>query len=511
MRLNATSLAGLSGLALLAGVCSAGALAAMDALAHRDDLNASDKRKVSAVLKPPAGFDKSETFELMAGGAATSRASVNRDAFSHSSANLDFEGERDFKLGNGLFRKLWVSSPSSTQASDGLGPLFNARSCQRCHLKDGRGHAPTPDGKATTFLVRLSIPPQTDEERQALAERRILSVPDPVYGGQLQDVAVPGLAAEGRISVTYEEIPVALSGGETASLRKPSYTIEQLGYGAMHPDIMMSPRVASPMIGLGLIEAIHEGDILANADPDDNDGDGISGRPNMVRDETNNDIVAGRYGWKATQPTIAQQAAHAFAGDIGISTPLLVSPWGDCTERQPACLAMPTGVQERLGAEEAPETVASLVNFYSANLAVPARRDIDDAQVLRGKRMFYETGCAACHRPKYVTSRKAKQPEHRFQLIWPYTDLMLHDMGEGLADGRPAGDADGQEWRTAPLWGIGLTETVSGHTEFLHDGRARNLLEAILWHGGEAEAAKATVVDMPPEDRAALLKFLESL
>ncbi len=511
MRLNATSLAGLSALALFAGLCSAGALAAMDALGHRDDLNASDKRKVSAVLKPPAAFDKAETFELMAGGAATSRASVNRDAFSHFSANLDFEGERDFKLGNGLFRKLWVSAPSSTQASDGLGPLFNARSCQRCHLKDGRGHAPTPDGKATTFLVRLSIPPQTDEERQALAERRVLSVPDPVYGGQLQDVAVPSLAAEGRIRVTYEEIPVALSGGETASLRRPAYEIEDLGYGAMHPDIMMSPRVASPMIGLGLIEAIHEGDILANADPDDNNGDGISGRPNMVRDETSGEIVAGRYGWKATQPTIAQQAAHAFAGDIGISTPLLASPWGDCTERQPACLAMPTGVQERLGAEEAPETVASLVNFYSANLAVPARRDIDDPQVLRGKQVFYETGCAACHRPKYVTSRKATQPEHRFQLIWPYTDLMLHDMGEGLADGRPAGDADGQEWRTAPLWGIGLTQTVSGHTEFLHDGRARNLLEAILWHGGEAEAAKAGVVDMSPEDRAALLKFLESL
>lgn len=509
--MKASPLAAALLLSVSTGLFSAAALAGLDALAHRDDLNAADRKKVASVLKRPAGFGKAESFELMSGGAATSRASPTRDAFSHSSANLSFERERDFKLGNGLFRKLWVSSPSSTQASDGLGPLFNARSCQRCHLKDGRGHAPTPDGKATTFLMRLSVPPQSDADRKALEARRALFILEPVYGGQLQDVAVPGLAAEGRIRVRYEEIPIALAGGETASLRRPSYEIEALGYGPMHPDVMMSPRVATPMIGLGLLDAIHEGDILANADPDDRDGDGISGRPNMVLDEMSGVIVAGRYGWKATQPTIAQQSAHAFSGDIGISTPPMPSPWGDCTAAQTDCLAMPNGVQSRLGAEEAPKTVTDLVDFYAANLAVPARRDVDDPQILRGKAMFYDSGCATCHRPKYVTSRKARQPEHRFQLIWPYTDLLLHDMGEGLADNRPAGDAGGREWRTAPLWGIGLTQTVSGHTEFLHDGRARNLLEAILWHGGEAETAKMEVIDMQPDERAALLRFLESL
>ena len=498
-------------LALLAGLFSAAALAGLEALAHRDDLNAAERKKVASVLQPPASFSKPESFELMTAGATTSRASPNRDAFSHSSANLSFEQERDFKLGNGLFRKLWVSSPSSTQASDGLGPLFNARSCQRCHLKDGRGRAPRNDGKADTFLIRLSIPPQTDADRDAISRHRMLAVPDPVYGGQLQDAAVPGLAAEGRVRVGYREIPVRLAGGETASLREPAYEIEKLGYGPMHPDVMISPRVATPMIGLGLLEAIHEGDILANADPQDRDGDGISGRPNLVLDETADKIVAGRYGWKATQPTIAQQSAHAFSGDIGISTQIVASPWGDCTDRQTACLSMPNGVQKRLGAVEAPKTVTDLVNFYAANLAVPARREIDDPQVLRGKRVFHASGCAACHRPKYVTSRKAAQPEHRFQLIWPYTDLILHDMGEGLADNRPVGNATGREWRTAPLWGIGLTETVSGHTELLHDGRARNLLEAILWHGGEAEAAKQKIVGLQPDERAALLRFLESL
>ena len=169
------------------------------------------------------------------------------------------------------------------------------------------------------------------------------------------------------------------------------------------------------------------------------------------------------------------------------------------------------GVQAHLGPVEAPDPILDLVSYYSRNLAVPARRDVDDPEVLSGKALFYDFGCATCHRPKYVTSRDAPQPEHRFQLIWPYTDMLMHDMGEGLADGRPLGDASGSEWRTAPLWGIGLTETVSGHSYFLHDGRARNLLEAILWHGGEAEAAKDKVADATPSERQALIRFLELL
>ncbi len=205
------------------------------------------------------------------------------------------------------------------------------------------------------------------------------------------------------------------------------------------------------------------------------------------------------------------QSAEAFAGDIGISTPIVTDAFGECSIAQQDCRDMPSGVQPRLGEVEAPDPVLPLVAFYSRNLAVPARRDVDDPQVLAGKAVFYKTGCASCHTPKFVTSRAAEGEAQRFQLIWPYTDMLLHDMGEGLADGRPVGSASGQEWRTAPLWGIGLTETVNGHTFFLHDGRARNLLEAILWHGGEAEAARDRVVEMNPEDRSALIRFLESL
>jgi CxxC motif-containing protein (DUF1111 family) len=279
----------------------------------------------------------------------------------------------------------------------------------------------------------------------------------------------------------------------------------------MAADVMLSPRVAPPMIGVGLLEAVHPDDILAMADPDDADGDGVSGKASRVRDPETGAMALGRFGWKASAATVRAQSADAFAGDIGISTPLVPDSFGDCTTNEAACRDAPSGVQDRLGPVEAPAPILDLVAFYSRNLAVPARRDIDDPQVLRGKALFYAYGCAACHRPKYVTRRDAPQEEHRFQLIWPYTDLLLHDMGEGLADNRPVGDASGREWRTAPLWGIGLTAVVSGHTYFLHDGRARNLLEAVLWHGGEAEAARDAVVAATPDERKALIRFLESL
>lgn len=478
----------------------------------RDDLSEKDRARVAAVLSPPESFVKAEPFEARSAGAGTSMAIVGPNAFSDSLANLSFEGEQDFKLGNGLFKKIWVSSPSSTQASDGLGPLFNARSCQRCHLKDGRGHPPQgPDDLATSMFLRVSIPAQNDAQRAALKTGDMLVVPDPLYGTQLQDFAVPGLPAEAKMRISYEEIPVQLSGGETASLRKPTYSVAGTGYGSLHPEAMLSPRVAPQMIGLGLLEAIHPGDILALADPDDLDGDGISGKAQMLKGPDGERSILGRFGFKATAASVRQQSAGAFSGDIGIATPDVPDPYGECTEAQTVCRTLPHGVQKRLGDTEAPDPILDLVTFYSKNLAVPVRRNVDDPLVLKGKARFFAAGCAACHQPKFVTSRNADQEEHRFQLIWPYTDMLLHDMGEGLADNRPVGLASGREWRTPPLWGIGLTETVNGHTYFLHDGRARNLLEAILWHGGEAEPAKTRVVEMEPDDRAALLIFLESL
>lgn len=478
----------------------------------RTDLSATDRGRVAAVVKPATAFDKPESFEVMSAGAATSMATPDGNAFSHPSANLDFEGEQNFKLGNGLFRKIWVASPASTRASDGLGPLFNARSCQRCHLKDGRGHPPNgPEDSAVSMFLRLSIPPQTDDEKVATESGRVPRIPEPTYGGQLQDLAVPGLPAEGTMRITYEDVVVELNGEPPVVLRKPSYSIENLGYGPLHPDTMMSPRIASPMIGLGLLEAIHPDDILRQADPGDRNGDGISGRPSYVFDPATETMILGRFGWKASMPDVELQSAHAFAGDIGLSTPRLPIDWGDCTDNQPNCIGMPHGTQASLGPTEAPPPVLELVSHYARNLAVPARRNVDDPAVLRGKAHFYALRCPACHTPKYVTSRDAEFEEHRFQLIWPYTDMLLHDMGDGLADSRPVGSASGREWRTPPLWGIGLTERVNGHTFFLHDGRARTLLEAILWHGGEAYSARNAVTRLTPEERRDLIRFLESL
>jgi CxxC motif-containing protein (DUF1111 family) len=499
MRLTATL-----AMILLSGMAFAGGA--------RSDLTAEDLARVRSVTAPATDFSEPENFEQMSAGGATIKKRVNQDVFSFSSAGLSFEEEERFKLGNALFRKLWVSSPASTEASDGLGPLFNARGCQNCHLKDGRGHVPNGAGDdAVSMFLRLSVPARTAEEQAALESGAAKVIAEPTYGGQLQDFAVPGLSAEGRMVIDFVEEPVTLDDGTVVSLRRPTYSVADLGYGPMAEDVMLSPRVAPQMIGLGLLEQVPAEDILARADPDDADGDGISGRPNMVLDAASGQRVLGRFGWKAGAASIEEQSADAFAGDIGIATPRVNHPHGDCTSAQAACLAAPTGEQARLGPSEAPDPVLELVTFYSQNLGVPQRRKVGDEQVLRGKAGFYGAGCVACHTPKYVTSRAAPTKALRFQLIWPYSDMLLHDMGEGLADHRPEGQADGYEWRTAPLWGIGLTETVSGHTEFLHDGRARNLTEAILWHGGEAQAARDRFAAMSADERGDLLAFLESL
>ncbi len=499
-------------LAILLNSGPSGAFAAADLadlhllVVPRSEEEADRIRKVTA---PTRDFSASERFEANQAGAATVRVTDTRNAFSQPSGNISFERELDFKVGNGLFKKLWVSSPSSTLASDGLGPLFNARSCQRCHLKDGRGHPPAgPDDSRVSMLVRLSIPggDGVDEIEGYLATR-----PEPTYGSQLQDFTTAGHPAEGRIAVRYTEEPVELSDGETVSLRVPTYDVADPGYGPLHPDVMLSARVAPQMIGLGLLEAIPAEDILALADPEDTDGDGISGRAQIVMSAEYGVPMLGRFGLKAGQPSVWEQSAAAFSGDIGISTTLFPDAYGDCTEAQTDCRTAPHGNTAAHDDAEIGDEGLDLVSFYAANLGVPARRDVDDPLVLLGKRVFYETGCTGCHTPKFVTHRLEDQPEQSFQLIWPYTDMLLHDMGPGLADNRPEARANGQEWRTPPLWGIGLTEQVSGHTFFLHDGRARSLLEAILWHGGEAEAQKQKVVTMPKVDRDALIRFLGSL
>jgi CxxC motif-containing protein (DUF1111 family) len=257
------------------------------------------------------------------------------------------------------------------------------------------------------------------------------------------------------------------------------------------------------------LEAIPEGAIRANTDPQDNNGDGVSGRASEVWSHEKQQVALGRFGWKAGNPSVRQQGSDAFAGDMGLSTRMFARPAGDCTQAQEKCRAAPTGEQN--GKPEVTKQMLDLVIFYSQNLAVPKRRNPASPQVLRGKQIFNSIDCVACHIPTFKTGPINGQPHLSNQRVWPYTDLLLHDMGEGLADNRPEGVANGREWRTPPLWGIGLTQTVNGHTFFLHDGRARGIEEAILWHGGEAAAVRDSYAALSKNERDALVAFVNSL
>lgn len=436
-------------------------------------------------------------------GGATSVRKDDVNAFSLPSNNMSFERRVDFSVGNSFFRNPWVIAPSSTTARDGLGPLFNTNGCQNCHIKDGRGHLPSEgDQNAVSVLLRISIAPKTKQDWEQVY--RYGALPEPVYGGQIQDFAVPGMSPEAQLAIHYDYHTVELAGGEKVELRKPIVTLGNPGYGPFHKDLQMSLRLAPPMIGLGLLEAVPESTLREWADEQDRDGDGISGRVNRVWSEETQDFAVGRFGWKAEQPSLKQQNAAAFAGDVGITSALF--PQDDCTTAQKACREAPNG-----GAPEASDRILEMVTFYSRNLAVPVRRNVDDPQVKHGATLFAQSGCESCHKTHIATATLDNQPEQSAQTIHPYTDLLLHDMGEGLSDGRPVFQASGSEWRTPPLWGIGLTAVVSGSEHYLHDGRARTLMEAILWHDGEARASRDKVRNLTPAERQALIAFLRSL
>lgn len=431
--------------------------------------------------------------ELSGGDGTVHNSGAN--AFAQSLPGLTKDERRAFVVGNNFFNDNWVTAPASTTGRDGLGPLFNAQSCSSCHFKDGRGSPPTAEKpNSLGLLLRLSIP-GTDEHGGPL--------PDPVYGGQLQDDAIIRVPVEGTISITETELTGTYGDGTPYTLLKPNYSITNLGYGPLRDDLMISPRVAPPIFGSGLLEAVPAEQILALADEEDTDGDGISGRPNMVWSPTADDTVLGRFGWKANVATVEEQTAGAFLGDIGITSSL--HPSQDCTPAQVACLEAPTG-----GDPELDDQKLERVTFYTRTLAVPARRDVGEATTDRGAELFEQLQCSSCHTTELSTGTSNPTPLAD-QTIRPYTDLLLHDMGPELADGRPDYLATGTEWRTAPLWGIGLTKAVNRHTRFLHDGRARDLTEAVLWHGGEAADSQAAFLDLPRDDRDALITFLESL
>lgn len=427
-------------------------------------------------------------------GGDTTVFDVSENAFGFQAANLEGDNALFFFTGNSLFFQNWVTAPASTTARDGLGPFFNARSCSTCHFKDGRGKAPEVAGEIDHgLLLRLSIPGITSTGENN---------PDPIYGGQLQDQSIQGATTEGGFNVTYSSKVVNYPDGSSVTLRAPSYTITNLANGEIASNVEISPRVAQQIIGLGLLEAVPEATLLSYVDEFDSNNDGISGKPNYVWDVESQSLKLGRFGWKANQPTIRQQVAGAFSGDLGITSSLF--PNENC----------PTGVDcnqfENGGTPEISDENLDKVTLYSSTLAVPARRNHDDQNILEGKELFNNINCVACHVPK-LESGSHEIPALENQTFTPYTDLLLHDMGNDLADNRPDFDANGNEWRTPPLWGIGLLQTVNGHTNLLHDGRARNIEEAIVWHSGEAENSKNAFMDLEASERNQVIDFIKSL
>jgi CxxC motif-containing protein (DUF1111 family) len=439
-------------------------------------------------LRPEAGED-------LPGGDTTNTLLFEGKAFTLIAENATPEHEMLFFAGTSFFNSSWVEAPSSTSARDGLGPLFNARSCSTCHFEDGRGRPPLTDDEAfTSMLLRIGTGALlADGEPEA----------DPIYGGQLQPYAIPGVSAEGTPRHTCARHPGSFADGEAYELLMPEYWIEEQAYGPATSSLRLSPRVAPQMIGLGLLEAIPEERLSELADPDDLDGDGISGRVNLVLDAATGETVVGRFGWKAEQPTVRQQSAGAFLGDMGITSSLF--PSEDCTSAETACASAASG-----GEPEASDTVLLAVEIYASLLAVPARARWDEQDILQGKVLFSEIGCAACHTPSHVTGESAFE-ELSGQVIWPYTDLLLHDMGETLSDNRPSFGAAGREWRTPPLWGIGRIPQVNGHDRLLHDGRARGVAEAILAHGGEGTQARDAFIALSAAERTLVVEFVESL
>ncbi|MGE6572698.1 di-heme oxidoredictase family protein [Psychrobacter namhaensis] len=471
-------------------------------------------------LQQLVSFDPQEIKQ----GGDTGISISSAESYSKPSSNLTALRKGSFFIGNAFFRQPWVIAPASTDSRDGLGALFNVAACQSCHVKDGRGHAPmSMDDDADSLLIRLAMPATTDEQRQQLQNSLIEKVAHPMYGGQLQDRGIQGVPAEARIAVQWTDKTVTFTDGHVETLRAPTFNLTKPGYGPFDDELMVSPRVALPMIGLGLLEQIPDEDIKKQAIDKNNNSD-ISGKFNWVMDPQTGEHALGRFGWKAGQTKLLTQNQSAFNEDMGLTSN--IRPHESCMPTQTACVKATTGADEQGDGRppiEVNDEVAKFVEFYTRNLAVPHRRNADDKLVLAGKKRFYDMGCQSCHTPRYQLPKTDDDHlEQHGQVIYPYTDLLLHDMGDDLADRTIAGKlppkdaqveflANSYEWRTPALWGIGLAQTVDPQATFLHDGRARTLMEAVLWHGGEAQKQQKKVLNLDKQGRAELNAFLKSL
>ncbi|HEY8918015.1 MAG TPA: di-heme oxidoredictase family protein [Chitinophaga sp.] len=435
----------------------------------------------------PATFEDSEYDIRLSGGAATAFDETSK-AFGHMMDGMNANDQHAHELGDHAVEQTFVTAPAPINS--GLGPIFNNVSCVSCHHNDGKGN-PTTGLVSSSMLVRLSMP-GTDEHGGPL--------PVPGFGLQLQDVAIFGKQPEAKVGTTYTDQPFTYPDGTIVTLRKPWYTILN-PYIPLPAGVFMSARMAPPFFGLGLLQNIPESTVLGFADEGDADGDGISGRPNYTWDPVNKKMMLGRFGMKANTATILTQVAAAYQQDMGITS--TVFPQESSFGQPPA-----DGLKDD---PELPDSILNATAFYIQSLAVPARRSVTDPQVQQGEKLFAQTGCTSCHKPTVQTGVDVRFKQLSNQRIHPYTDLLLHDLGPDLGDGRQDYTANGNEWKTPALWGIGLFEKTNGTPFYLHDGRARTLEEAILWHGGEALKSRQQFASLSKTERDALVRFLKSI
>jgi len=401
---------------------------------------------------------------------------------------LSQKEQEKFVLGKSFFSIPWVEAPSATTARDGLGPLFSANACISCHPHNGAGSVFTLDGTISRSLVtRFAKKNQKDFHNGFIG--------DSVYGAQLSINGVKDVPFEGKPTLQYKKIIEKYPDGTKVILKKPILGVKDLHYGKLEEDTTISNRLAQPLVGMGWIGKIEEQDILKNVDTNDSNGDGIKGKANWVFDKFNNKISLGRFTWKASVATLKEQSAEAFINDMGLTT--TIYPKKNCTTYQKECLDAPKGRD----AIDVPDERLEAVSFYLSNLKVP--KPTKTKEFIEGEKLFETIGCTKCHIPSFEANQRT---------IFPYSDFLLHDMGKDLSDdGRGEFEALPNEWRTQPLWGIGKRGAVLGQSNYLHDGRATTIEEAILWHGGEAKGIKERFKALDKKQREKILRFLRGL
>ena len=425
---------------------------------------------------------------LYAGGETTifSETSI---AYSSPASNLFGNDLNNHFVGDALFEQAFVTAPS--QVNGGIGPIFNNTSCISCHPKDGRASFPSSLNSLSGFFLRTSIPGTNQFGGD---------IPTPGFGTQIQNQAIFGYQPEAKFQVAFSDIIETLADGTQIVLKKPTYSIVN-SYIPLPANAMLSPRIAPPVFGLGLLEEIPDANLIAFQDINDTNNDGISGKLNYVHDAVSGLTKIGRFGWKGNTATVFEQCAGAYNGDMGITNALFNIETG---------FGQTNGSDGLADDPEVSQQTLENITLYIKTLAVPAPRNISNTNVRKGAQLFEQLECAKCHVPKQQTGFSTITSLSH-QTFYPYTDLLLHDMGNELADNRPDYLANGNEWKTRPLWGIGLSQVVNGHTQFLHDGRAKNITEAILWHGGEAQNSKNKFKQLSSNDRNNLLIFINSL